>query len=236
MSEPRNDRERFELDLVYFVNGTLDEARRAWMVARLAENPSWQSDVELERLTREAVRSARSTVAAEERWQRLRERLSTEGVLAASPPAPSAPERVPSRPAAGGWAAALLRPLSLPWPVLGLALAVMATQTWLLAGRGTGGDGSNAAALRFRSASAPAASCAGMEWLRVAVSPATSMGDWAVALKSLGLTVAAGPIDGGEWIVRVPAGQDPEAARLALAAVPGVEESTRWSAAGGACP
>jgi hypothetical protein len=236
MSDPRNDRERFELDLAFFVNGTLDAESRAWMEARLVENPSWQSDVELERLTRETVRSARSTLAAEERWRSLRERLITEGVLAASPSVSSTPEQAPPRAAPVGWAAALLRPLSLPWPVLGLALAVMATQAWLLAGRGSGSDVGNADALRFRSASAPAASCAGMGWLRVAVSPAMAVGDWAAALRALGLTVAAGPMDGGEWIVRLPDDLDPEAARLALVAVPGVEEVTRWSAAGGACP
>lgn len=236
MSDQRNDRERFELDLDFYINGTLDAESRDWMEARLVENPSWQTDLELARLTREAVRSARSTLAAEERWQRLRERLADEGVVAEHQHATTAPKLVPQRATRPGWAAALLRPLALPWPLLGLALAVMATQAWLLTGRAGGNGGGDGTALRFRSESAPVTSCVGMEWLRIAVAPVMPVGDWAIALKALGLTVAAGPIDGGQWIVRVPVGQDPEAARLALSAVPGVEEVTRWPAAGGACP
>lgn len=235
MADTRSDRERFELELPFFVNGTLDDAQRAWMEARLAEHPSWQADVELARLTREVVRQARSTVPADERWQRLRSRLTDDGVLQR----PGKPQPATARPSKGGkvgFVAALVRPLAVPWPVLGLALAVLAVQAYLLAGRGLG-NGAEAPAMRYRAASAPSLSCADIAWLRVAVSPAMPVGEWAEALRTLGLTVAAGPADGGEWVVRLPTGSDPAAVRQALQAVPGIEEVQPATApAGSACP
>lgn len=235
MSEPEADRRRFELELPFYVNGTLADGPRAWMDARLAERPEWAVEVEWSHHARNAVKAARSGVLAEERWASLQTRLIVEGVLPAAPSAQAAPFRDRPRPGRTGWAAALLRPLAVPWPALALGVAVVATQGYLLTHRNPGA-GASEGALRYRSASAPSGSCAWAGWLQVAVSPKMPVGEWTTALRTLGLGVMAGPGEGGEWLVRVPAGEDVLGKRQALQAVAGVDEVTVWTPAAGSCP
>lgn len=225
LNSTQTDRDRFDTELPYFVNGTLDGERLAWMQAWLVEHPERRTDVELERLMRETVRQAVSDVPEAERWRQLRARLTDEGVL---PPAAVQAQRQPPefqrpRPIRTGWAATWWRPLAVPWPAVGLALAALVVQGYWLTARAPDPDAGLQAA-RYRSATGEAASCASVVWWRVSVSPAMPVSDWAVALRTLGLTVVDGPADGGDWTVRVPPGRDAEQARAALRAVSGVED------------
>ncbi len=233
MSEQLKDREQFETDLPFFVNGTLIADKVAWMEARIAEHPSWNSEVEFARLTRDAVRSASSSVSAEERWNALQARLVEEGVLPPTVSAPAQPVRLQPQLGRKGWAAALLRPLQVPWLALLVAAAVVVFQGYLLAGRSTTGS---EGAILYRSVSAPEGSCSKAKWLRVAVAPTLSVGEWSIALRTLGLSVAAGPAEGGEWTLRVPTEQDAEAKRHALRVIAGVEDVIVWTPPAGTCP
>ncbi len=238
MSESDNDLARFQQDLTFYVNGTLDDERRAWMEAKLAEHPRWHEDVALERQIRELVREPARVSAAEPGWQALRARMVAEGVFDAKDrPAVDKSAQTP-RPAAGtssawGWAQALVRPLAVPWPVLALGAVALIMQAYLLLVPSE--TAPEPESPLHRGVDSVAADCGTL--IRIAVSPSLQVGELAAGLQSAGVSVRRGPLEGGEWLLAVPTGASADAARQVLLALPGIEEARiEPTATNGACP
>jgi hypothetical protein len=71
MTEIHTDRQRFSLGVAHYVNGTLDDAERAWIDAYLVDNLSAQQELQFVQYLSQVTKSTASRVPEAERLARL---------------------------------------------------------------------------------------------------------------------------------------------------------------------
>jgi hypothetical protein len=203
---------RFDELLPFYVNGTLDEADRAWVEAYLREHPQAAAKLDGCRTLQQRILDDVPPVSSEVGLERAIARIRREG------PAPQRP-RLAVPPSAwerlGDWFATLV-PQAVFKPALAAALAVVAVQGVVIV-QMTGEHGDEASMIR----SAPPTAVAEQgPYLKVNFKGDARESDIRLLLVEVNGSLAAGPGQLGDYYLRIPAAQaNAAAAKLRSSAI-----------------
>ena len=198
---------RFDELLPFYVNGTLDEADRAWVEAYLREHPQAAAELDGCRTLQQRIRADVPPVSSEVGMERALARIRREG------PAPQLPRRA-AQPSLlqrlGDWVATLV-PQPVLKPAFAAALAVVAVQGVVIV-QMAGEHDDEASMIR----SAPPTVVAEQgPYLKVNFKGEARESDIRLLLVEVNGSLAAGPGQLGDYYLRIPAAQaDAAAARL----------------------
>lgn len=201
MPDRTPDRERFSLDLPFWLNGTLDKNDALWMEAYLQAHPECQAEYRFVHDLRELDRSDHSPIPEEERlaqfmakFHRIRPRRHWTSRLA-------------------DW---LRAPTQIPAYALAGLVALLLGEATLLGMR----PSEQEASYRGVNISADCASST----FKVTFNPDARQADVLTLLRQQGLIIVHGPSETGEIWLMMPAGQLPEVTRAQLRNHPAVQD------------
>jgi hypothetical protein len=208
------DPDRLDEALPWYLNGTLDEADRAWVEQALRDDRSGESaellrSLEFDRRTAESLEQRLAEIPADVGWAELIRKVRED----VAPEPAAARRRGAGAPAAGGtWRERIARFVApLMSPQLGMAMAALVVAQAVVIGALVGREGSGPDTLEYRSGAGATEIVA----IRALLDETVTEKALREALQANGATIIDGPDPLGQyWIVT--GKRDPEAVAAAL--------------------
>lgn len=205
MDKAQADRKRFFEDLPWYVNGTMEPEKRAWMDAYMAEHPGARNEWAIE----QQMAAAFYNDEPDPELNRQVVQATLERIRAKQARAATSRE---------GWRSWWRRTWAVPTPVFAAVLVAFVLPVWwaMQSANEMGG---------MRSMEASKARACAQQWrLRIAFGPDIPFDRAVILLKSVNANVVAGPTASGEFWLRWPTQAERDSAASALGRVDEVHD------------